>query len=101
MNKQEKIKINKVYIDENNKRYIKISDTGISNIYMLTSSFKMTTFDDDENIYVELEELINFYKKEIKKDISSIEDKNKLNGNIKFLQNLKDKNFKNEIKKRL
>jgi hypothetical protein len=82
------IKINKVVIDNEGKKYIPIGKSGIPALYILTDSIKQTKFEGDNKIYVAVEEILRWMNEELK--LCSDKNKEILNQNIKFFKKLEE-----------
>lgn len=81
----EKEIINKITIDKEGNRYIKVSQLGIPNFLLLTANFTYVRFEGEKTEYISLSEAIKVVKS-FRDDYSKDTNEFKiLNSNIQFL----------------
>lgn len=66
-------KVTKFVIDSSGERYIKLSETGINPLILLTMDYTGTTFEGDKTVYVGVKECIRLFEK-LKEEFSDKEE---------------------------
>ena len=91
MGKKE-IEIKKIVIGKDGKKYLPVDQSGIPALMILTDGIRRVGFEGDPKLYIEIKEIIKWYKNELK----IIQDKKKelYKHNIIFLEKLIKKPIK-------
>ncbi len=86
------IKINKITINQEGKRYITLKQSGIPPLYSLMGGIKLSTFPREKTTYISIEETIRWFKEE--EENQTGKNKETIKSNIKFLKGLLSKKLK-------
>lgn len=88
-----KIVVNNCFEDKEGKRFLPIKKSGIPTLFIFTDRIPLVHFGGDPKIYIAIEEILKWFKEEIKE--SQGKNKEIIKRNIIFLKNLNNKEVKN------
>jgi len=80
------IVINKVIVDKNGNRYLPVEKSGIPALYGLMDEVVKTRFEGEKQIYIEIKEILKWFKNELKYHRGK--NKEVMKHNIKFMKGL-------------